>query len=376
MKKKQLFFKPLIVFITVIAPSSLCYSQSANKTNCGLSKEYSIMSAQLAEQSYTFSKLAYSVNDPNLIEKNIDTSFYFIQQAITAMDSAIFFAADTDLLALDYANISKKEAIEVYNKLKLCKASEDIRAKQAIAKEATFLSAHSVVDAYHSSFYFTGCTEDQNKEVADSTAGRQVAKLDVDQSLFTLLEQSLNEQLEKTDNELSKLQAQLKTEKDPAKIAQIKKRIKELMANRDDLIKKKKDAQDKLSKINSQIDERNKNGKNGSETPSVFAKSMKASNWSNPFIMDSGVPSGLVYQVQIGVYKNPIKPEVFRGLTPIFGQTVSKGITYSSGLFEHYSDALQAMEYIRSVGLNDAFVIAYFNKKKITLAEAQKLEKK
>jgi len=92
--------------------------------------------------------------------------------------------------------------------------------------------------------------------------------------------------------------------------------------------------------------------------------------------MDTELPPALVYQVQVGVYKNKVLYEIFRGLTPVYGKTTPQGISFAIGIFEKFADANQAKEYVKSIGLQDAFVVAYNNKKKINTADAQKLEKK
>jgi len=141
-----------------------------------------------------------------------------------------------------------------------------------------------------------------------------------------------------------------------------------------------KDAKAKLDSINVQIDKRDKNkASDAKPEETVFSKSMKrpADQWDKDILLDTELPMGLVYQVQIGYYKTLNASEIFRGLTPIMGKTMPNGgISYSIGMFEKVADAKQARDYVKSIGLADAFVIASFDRKKITIAEAAKLEKK
>ena len=102
-----------------------------------------------------------------------------------------------------------------------------------------------------------------------------------------------------------------------------------------------------------------------------------ADEWDKEIQLDAELPMGLVYQVQIGYYKKLNVGEIFRGLTPIMGRTMpGGGISYSIGMFEKIADAQQAKAYVKSIGLADAFVVASYDRKKITLPEAAKLEKK
>lgn len=87
---------------------------------------------------------------------------------------------------------------------------------------------------------------------------------------------------------------------------------------------------------------------------------------SNPIPMDEKLPDGLVFKVQMGAFKNPIPQDLFKGITPVTGQTTTQGfIRYSAGLFLTCESAEQAKKEIRSLGFPDAFVVAFFDGKRI-----------
>ncbi len=367
----------IICYLAFLAPVA-CFSQKKN--NC-LSREYIIEGAQLANQSYTFSKLAYFVNNQSLALKNVDSAILFIEQAILSIDSAIMLASDSELIAIDYATIAKKYATRSYKLLKGYKQTKDLTTKQDFAKQATFLSANAVTEAYHASFYFKNCKQqkEEKKDTVINTAPKQVTKLDIDQTLFALLDEHLHEKTEDDKKEVAKLTAELKKVKDPAKTEKIKEEIKKIEQEETQLELKDKNAKVKLDSINAQIDKRDKNNAAVQPQETIFSKSMKrpADEWDKDIQIDAELPMGLIYQIQIGYYKNLIVSEVFRGLTPIMGKTMPNGgVTYSIGMFEKGADAQQAKVYVKSLGLTDAFVIASYNRKKVTLAEAAKLEKK
>ncbi|HKC68885.1 MAG TPA: hypothetical protein VKG26_11695, partial [Bacteroidia bacterium] len=349
-----------------------------------LSRQYVIQGAQLANQSYMFSKLAFFVPNKNLAVKNIDSAIIYIQQAITAIDSAIILASDSELMALDYSNIAKKFAIRSYNLLNAYSKVTNPNQKRDIAKQATFFAANATTDAYHASFYFKNCKQQETKPkspiIENPVMPKEPTKLDIDQNLFALLDEHLHQKTEDDKKELARLEAELKTQKDPAKAEKIKAEIKKLEQEEAQLEHKDKNAKTKLDSINAQIERRDKNKETTAKPDeTIFSKSMKrpADQWDKDVILDAELPMGLVYQVQIGFYKNLNVSEVFRGLTPIMGKTMpGGGVSYSIGMFEKGADAQQAKNYVRSIGLTDAFVVASYDRKKITLAEAAKLEKK
>jgi len=368
-----------LLFLLIL--SNGAFSQVVT-TNGSMCKTYAIACAQLANQSYTFSKLAYFVHTDKLAERDIDSSLLRIQQSIVAIDSAIILGDPTCILALNYARIARRYAVGSYKTLKMYRQAPDRKKKAALAEQATLLSAKAVIDAYHSSLYFFDGQDEKEEQEAeiekkDSVpTARVITKLDIDQALFALLDEQLNQKLAEDKKKLAKLQNDLKTAKDPARIAKLKAEIKKLETQDNNLAAKNKNTHEKLEVINTKIDERNKNK---TSTPpdeqTVFTKSRTADEWNKHILVNSEMPMGLIYQVQIGIYKNPISQDIFKGLTPIFAVTVPQGITYSTGLFEKFADATQAKEYVKSIGLNDAFVVAFYNQKKITLPEAQKMEK-
>jgi hypothetical protein len=86
-------------------------------------------------------------------------------------------------------------------------------------------------------------------------------------------------------------------------------------------------------------------------------------------------PQGLVYRVQIGAFAKPIEQNRFKEFTPVSGETLNNGITrYMAGYFNNSAKVLQAMNQIRALGYADAFPVAYCDGKRISLAEARRLE--
>jgi hypothetical protein len=88
-------------------------------------------------------------------------------------------------------------------------------------------------------------------------------------------------------------------------------------------------------------------------------------------------PSGLVYRVQVGAFAKPIPEQLFSEFSPVTGEKLDNGITrYLAGYFGDRQKVLQAQKDIKALGYTDAFVVAYCDGKRITLAEARELEDK
>ena len=84
----------------------------------------------------------------------------------------------------------------------------------------------------------------------------------------------------------------------------------------------------------------------------------------------------LLYTVQVGVFKTSPKTSYFRGLSPIYQEKTPYGfVRYFTGIFNDYKNAIAERDRIIALGISDAFVAIYNNGKRISLNEAQLLER-
>jgi len=94
----------------------------------------------------------------------------------------------------------------------------------------------------------------------------------------------------------------------------------------------------------------------------------------NPIPVDPVMPEGLIFQVQVGAYRNPIPQDLFGAYAPIMGQKLDNGITrYRAGLFKKYDEATEAKNEIIAKGYSDAFVVVYVNGEKLTGDQAREI---
>ncbi|MBK8612955.1 MAG: PD40 domain-containing protein [Flavobacteriales bacterium] len=91
-----------------------------------------------------------------------------------------------------------------------------------------------------------------------------------------------------------------------------------------------------------------------------------------PILKDQPMPEGVVYKVQIGAFKNDIPEELFRDMLPVMGETTASGVTrYTAGLFTTPEGAERAQKLVRERGYRDAFVVAYDDGRRISMAQAR-----
>ncbi|MDX2413965.1 MAG: SPOR domain-containing protein, partial [Bacteroidales bacterium] len=89
------------------------------------------------------------------------------------------------------------------------------------------------------------------------------------------------------------------------------------------------------------------------------------------------LPEGLYYRIQTAAFRNPIKATYFKTLGPVYGikASASEITYYFIGLFRRKADADKALVNVRIEGFKDAFVVAVFESKRISLERSAVLEK-
>lgn len=83
---------------------------------------------------------------------------------------------------------------------------------------------------------------------------------------------------------------------------------------------------------------------------------------------------GIMFTVQIGVFRNPRTSKDLYNLSPVFEEKITLGgqeaIKYMNGIFSDYMEAITAKDKIVRLGIKDAFVVVYHNGKAIPVNQA------
>src|SRR5690606_18535962 len=134
-----------------------------------------------------------------------------------------------------------------------------------------------------------------------------------------------------------------------------------------------KEVEKKLKKIDRLLGEQYAQQR-ADEQDFIFNKSNDNLNTTNMLGFAKSVfVDGLMYRIQVGAYKNAISEEIFKGISPIYGEPYEGGVRYSVGSFSRLEDAKEAKIYVVEKGLTDAFIIAYYNGKRLPVTAALKL---
>jgi hypothetical protein len=109
---------------------------------------------------------------------------------------------------------------------------------------------------------------------------------------------------------------------------------------------------------------------------SFFEVSVKAAP-NEKIVIDPEVPPGLIYRIQLAVFRNPVSPGYFKGISPIYGFKIegTDKIIYYAGMFRKSADARKALTAVKVKGFKDAFVVALSDSKHVSTDRASLLEK-
>jgi hypothetical protein len=351
--------------------NTLSFYAQVNSQNFEVCKQLAIESAQLADITKSYAQSGYFETNQIIVNQQIDTAIMAMNDAMIYIDSMIVSTSDSALLALNYAKTSKAFGLKAYRTLMSARNSSDFIFKKELLKKVINDSENATIDAYHASLYAS------DKKIKNTE--KEITKLDMDQVLFVLLNEDLKNKSDALKEEIKALKDQIAKSKNKADLAKLKKKLKSLESKEKEFDGKLNDAHQKLTDIDKQIEEKNKNKSDPkNQKDEVFSKSISSKNTESNQISegDSELPETLVYQVQLGVFQKILDVEKFGGITPIYYKKGDKGIAYSAGIFERYVEAQEAKDVVHSIGLVNSFIVAYYKQKRITVAEALKLEKK
>jgi len=113
------------------------------------------------------------------------------------------------------------------------------------------------------------------------------------------------------------------------------------------------------------------------ESFSIFEIDLSQAGSTEKIPVNAAVPPGLIYRIQVAVFRNPVARAYFKGITPIYGFRLAGNnyTNYYAGLFRRITDARKALTSIKQKGFKDAFIVALSGGKAVSLERAALLEK-
>jgi hypothetical protein len=107
------------------------------------------------------------------------------------------------------------------------------------------------------------------------------------------------------------------------------------------------------------------------------ATAKTVSDPAEKIVIDPEVTPGLVYRIQLAVFRKPVLTSFFKGITPVYGFTVegTDKIVYYAGMFRKNADAVKALATVKNKGFKDSFIVPLSGNKRVSSDRAASLEK-
>lgn len=96
---------------------------------------------------------------------------------------------------------------------------------------------------------------------------------------------------------------------------------------------------------------------------------------SGLYAENQSLPQGVIYQIHFITLPTPATIKQLKGLSPVYESVQANGnYMYRVGLFNRYSDALEHLNDVKSLGFRSASVLAYIDGKQVKLSQAREYE--
>lgn len=91
-------------------------------------------------------------------------------------------------------------------------------------------------------------------------------------------------------------------------------------------------------------------------------------------VMEINQVNGILFTVQVGVFSKPVSNSPINDLQPLYREITPNGYyRYTSGIYPNAGRAQMAKADLNNAGISDAFVTAYLNGRRISVAEASRM---
>lgn len=319
---------------------------------------YAILSAQYAKLAYLHSRNMEIYQNP---QAYCDTGRVSNLIALEYADSALFFAND-----------SSKRAIEIMHRaIQYQQKANDFfnyfsnKKRLFNQKSLVFTLGNAIDDAYLASLLFD--YQENEEELIEQSKERQITRIETDEFSFVTIKEIYGNRLNELNKEITTLEKQ-KSTKSGNELATITNTIEQLKDEQVKLKEKLLTSSDKLLTIQSELSE---------EMLKIVDEAIFTTektgfyNEKVPVPNNPEMPEGLVFRIQIGFFKNELPEEHFDGIFPLASEQIDNTYyRYVAGSFPTYETAKRSLQKINDKGYTDAFIVAYFNGKKISISEA------
>ncbi|TXB65283.1 hypothetical protein FRY74_07625 [Vicingus serpentipes] len=359
--------KHQLIYILFCIFSTFFQSLNAQKIELNAyenkAKAFAILAAQYNTDAYNYSRKNYFLSSKKEILSNCDSGLVSIEIAQKFTDSSLFYAGDTCYHAKKLLQIVRAYQTESKNAFLNVANGSNFQSFNRFSEIAMYNMGNAISDAYMASLLIK--TKTITSQLKDDK--RSFTRLESDENSYVTIKQLYTNRLIEIRDEIKLLEVESKNSSGKD-LLEINNAINLLNEEEKQYVNKVNNSEYKLINVKNELSAEMMQIVNGD----VFVTDKKGFyNENVPIPTNVEIPMGLVYRIQIGFFANQLTPEHFDGIFPISSQKIDNVYyRYEAGNFPTYEEAQQSKKIIINKGYSDSFLIAYYNRKKISISEA------
>ncbi len=341
-------------------------------------KNAAIAAARYAEEGYYYSKFTTIVEIVDTSRLFADTALFFMKRSLMLSDTSLNYVNSDNYRVLDFLNSGQKKVGIADSVIREFYPMIDIKSHNYFGREASLHLSNAVMDFFNASLLLRG-DDDQNiitEQYEVLEFEDEVLRLEADEAAFQHAANALEGELMEFEQIYDQLEAKANSAERKSERNDAKKSMERVKIQLDRSANRLEDASFRIEEIRALLDGKYLEDVKGVEAPEHLSQFEKSSP-EEEVIMNEEVPDGLVYKIQLGYYPEDVDRENFRGLFPISGETVKKGLArFYAGLFFSYADASAGNAYVRENAISNSFVVPFYNGEKISMSRAVEIERR
>lgn len=340
-------------------------------------KNAAIAASRYAQEGYYYTKFNTYIGTVDSSRLFADTALFFVKRSLMLADTSLFYAPVTNYPAIDFLNSGKSRTQSADAIIRDYYPMREIGSHHALSRDALLDLSNAVMEFYNASLLLNA--ED---DVAESEAERyevlpyakEVIRLEIDETSFQIAANAMEQEIKDLEILSASIQYKIDTAKDQKTRYALRKnldRVEQLIAkNVSDL----KDTSMRMREIRQLLSKKHLNDVKDLQEPEHMAY-IGTSGTQKSIDIDSEIPDGLVYKIQLGYYPADVDIDNFHGLFPISAETVRKDLMrIYAGLFYSYSQAVAGNDYVRDHVIANTFIVPFQNGEKISISKAVEME--
>lgn len=340
-------------------------------------KNSAIAASRYAQEGYYYTKFNSYINALDSSRMYSDTALFFIKRSLMLTDTSLKYAPAINYPAVDLLKSGKMRTMAADSVIREYYPMVDIKSHHAFSLDALLHLSNSVMELYNASLLLRAekdADEEEDKRYEVLPYPEEVVRLEVDETSFQVAANALEQEIKSLENVSASLQTQINDAPDQKSRHELREKLdkveKLIAKNVSDL----KDTSTRMREIRQLLTKKHLDDVKNLEEPEEISN-FETSVTQNIIEMNSEVPDGLVYKIQLGYYPSNVDIENFHGLFPISGETVRGDLTrIYAGLFYSYKQAVNGNDYIRDNVIANAFIVPFRNGEKISISSAIELE--